>query len=141
RGAATGSAGRDALGKPRGGCAQYTVFIYSTQTNHELPAPSNAAGTLTDIPILSAPPNPNEGHSMIKVSVIYPRSEGSHFDADYYAQKHLPMAKAMFGDLCQRVELQVAVSDSQPFHAVGEMVFESVDAMKQAFKPNIKALH
>lgn len=77
---------------------------------------------------------------MIKVSVIYPRSEGSHFDADYYAQKHLPMAKEMFGDLCQRVELQVAVSDSQPFHAVGEMVFESVDAMKQAFKPNIKAL-
>ena len=34
---------------------------------------------------------------MTKVSILYPRAEGSTFDMDYYLTKHIPMCARLFG--------------------------------------------
>lgn len=77
---------------------------------------------------------------MFKISVIYPRNEGTHFDADYYEHKHLPLAKRLFGNHCQHIELQLAVNDTQPFYAVAVMTFASPQAAELAFGPNMQEL-
>ena len=35
---------------------------------------------------------------MIKVSVMYPHTEGARFDHAYYRDKHMPLVKAKMGD-------------------------------------------
>ena len=37
---------------------------------------------------------------MIKVSVMYPYSEGARFDHAYYRDRHMPMVKARLGNAC-----------------------------------------
>lgn len=40
---------------------------------------------------------------MIKVSVLYPKSESSSFDMDYYCNKHVPLLQRLLGDACTGV--------------------------------------
>ena len=35
---------------------------------------------------------------MIRVSVMYPRTEGARFDEDYFLKKHIPMVARKCGD-------------------------------------------
>jgi hypothetical protein len=35
---------------------------------------------------------------MVSVSITYPATEGSRFDFDYYAAKHLPLMQSRWGD-------------------------------------------
>lgn len=37
---------------------------------------------------------------MIKVSVMYPYTEGARFDHAYYRDRHMPMVKARLGSAC-----------------------------------------
>jgi len=37
---------------------------------------------------------------MIKVSVMYPYSEGARFDHAYYRDRHMPLVKARLGSAC-----------------------------------------
>jgi len=37
---------------------------------------------------------------MIKVSVMYPYSEGARFDHAYYRDRHMPLVKARLGEAC-----------------------------------------
>ncbi len=37
---------------------------------------------------------------MIKVSIMYPFSEGARFDHAYYRDTHMPLVKARMGDKC-----------------------------------------
>jgi uncharacterized protein (TIGR02118 family) len=37
---------------------------------------------------------------MIKVTVMYPYSEGARFDHVYYRDRHMPMVKARLGSAC-----------------------------------------
>ena len=37
---------------------------------------------------------------MIKVSVMYPNTEGARFDHTYYRDKHMPMVKDKLGEAC-----------------------------------------
>ena len=41
---------------------------------------------------------------MIKVSVLYPNTEGSRFDMDYYVNKHMPMVQSKLGSSCLGVK-------------------------------------
>ena len=40
----------------------------------------------------------NEERSMIRVSVMYPNSEGATFDIEYYTKNHIPMVNELLGD-------------------------------------------
>ena len=37
---------------------------------------------------------------MIKVTVMYPYTEGARFDHAYYRDRHMPMVKARLGSAC-----------------------------------------
>jgi uncharacterized protein (TIGR02118 family) len=67
---------------------------------------------------------------MIRILVVYPRSEGSTFDLDYYRSTHMPLVKEKWPSVV-RTEVDLGGPD-QPHHCIGHVVFPSVDAMAAA---------
>ncbi|WP_261567347.1 EthD family reductase [Frankia gtarii] len=65
---------------------------------------------------------------MIRLSVLYPRTEGATFDHDYYRDKHIPMASAMWG--ISEVEIDRGLDG--PYVAAAHFRFASIEAMKTA---------
>jgi len=65
---------------------------------------------------------------MIRVSALYPVTEGATFDHEYYRTSHVPMC-------CERWGLASAQVDSRingPYVAAAHFIFDSVDDMKAA---------
>jgi uncharacterized protein (TIGR02118 family) len=82
---------------------------------------------------------------MIKVTVLYPNREGSHFDFDYYVTKHMPMAQARFGTALKGMIVERGISgpapDSKPPYVAGcQFLFDSVEAFYAAFMPHADEL-
>ena len=78
---------------------------------------------------------------MTKVSILYPRAEGSTFDMDYYLTKHIPMCARLFGPALRKAEVDEGVGgglpgSSSPFVAAVHLYFDSVDAFYAAFGPH-----
>ena len=63
---------------------------------------------------------------MFRVSVLYPKSEGSTFDMDYYRNKHVALVNRVIGP--ERFEVDNAVDG--PFMAVGHLYFASQEALQ-----------
>lgn len=51
---------------------------------------------------------------MIKVSVMYPYTEGARFDHDYYRDKHMPLLKARMGDACKSYTIDKGLAGGAP---------------------------
>ena len=64
---------------------------------------------------------------MIRVSVLYPKSDGATFDHDYYRKTHVPMAVA--GWKPARTEIDMGLDG--PFVAAVHFFFESMDRFQQ----------
>lgn len=64
---------------------------------------------------------------MIKVSVLYPYSEGSKFDHDYYRDSHLPLVKKLLGEAMVYYGIDKALGGDTPpaFHAMCHLVLRS----------------
>ncbi len=82
---------------------------------------------------------------MIKVSVLYPNSDGCKFDVDYYCNKHMPMVKDLLGEACTGVAVEKGVAGGAPaapapFAAAGHLFFESLEAFQKAFQPHAEAI-
>ena len=82
---------------------------------------------------------------MIKVSVLYPNSEGSSFDMDYYCNSHIPMVQEKLGAALKGVAVEQGLGGATPgssatFEAMGHLLFESVEAFQAAFGPNADAI-
>jgi len=78
---------------------------------------------------------------MIKVSVIYPNSEGKKFDMDYYCNKHVPMVGALLGIALKSASVEKGIGggapgSSAPYAGIGNMYFNSVGEFENAFGPN-----
>lgn len=65
--------------------------------------------------------------SKVKVSVLYPASEGSTFDMDYYKVKHREIVERVLGPVEFTCEQGLP---GQPFMATGHLVYESMEAMQ-----------
>ena len=65
---------------------------------------------------------------MIRVSVLYPETEGATFDHDYYASTHVPMALKAWG--LDSAEIDKGVNG--PYVAAVHFTFESLEAMQSA---------
>ena len=65
---------------------------------------------------------------MIRVSVLYPETEGATFDHDYYASTHVPMALKAWG--LEGASIDKGVNG--PYVAAVHFTFESLDAMQSA---------
>lgn len=77
---------------------------------------------------------------MIKVSVLYPKSDDSHFDIDYYCDSHMPMVKDCLGSACKSIAAEDGVDPSQPFHGIGHMFFDTVEDFQAAFGANAEKI-
>jgi uncharacterized protein (TIGR02118 family) len=82
---------------------------------------------------------------MIKVSVLYPNTAGSRFDLTYYLRTHVPLTRQKLGAALRGVSVEHGVSGLQPaspppYHVMGHMLFDSVEAFRNAFEPNAEAI-
>ncbi len=74
---------------------------------------------------------------MIRVSVLYPNSEGATFDHTYYAEKHMTMVLdklRSFG--CERTEIDRGLASGTPgapvpYMAIGYLIFDSIEGFQQ----------
>ena len=65
---------------------------------------------------------------MIRLSVLYPTTEGASFDHDYYRDKHVPLAVTTWG--LDGAEIDKGVDG--PYVAAVHFQFESLEAMQAA---------
>lgn len=78
---------------------------------------------------------------MIKVSVMYPYTEGKAFDFEYYCNNHMDMAQRLFGAACKGVAVERGLSSAEPgsratYIALGHIYFESVESFHECFDPH-----
>ena len=79
---------------------------------------------------------------MIKVSVFYPKREGSRFDIAYYCEKHMPLVQRLCGAALKGMAVEHGMSgmtpgSEAPFMAIGHLYFDSVEAFQGAFGPHL----
>jgi uncharacterized protein (TIGR02118 family) len=67
---------------------------------------------------------------MIKLSVLYPATEGATFDHDYYRTKHVPLCQETWGVSDSNVQVDTGISG--PYVAAVHLSFADNDAMGAA---------
>ena len=82
---------------------------------------------------------------MIKVSVMYPKTDSSRFDIDYYCNRHMPMVQQKLGGALKRMAVDHGLGGGTPgsnplYAAIGHLFFDSVDAFQAAFGPHAKEI-
>jgi len=82
---------------------------------------------------------------MIKVNFFYPNTEGRKFDLDYYVNNNVPLAKECFGPALKGISIDSGISSVMPgsrppFHAIGTVLFDSVESFYEAVTPHIETL-
>ena len=65
---------------------------------------------------------------MIRVSVLYPDTEGATFDHDYYRDTHVPLAVKTWQPTSAEIDRGV----DGPYVAAVHFTFDSLEAMQQA---------
>lgn len=70
---------------------------------------------------------------MIKVTVMYPYTEGGRFDHAYYRDRHMPMVKARLGNACTYYTVEKGLSGRTPgsppaFEAMCAFICDSAEA-------------
>jgi len=75
---------------------------------------------------------------MIRVTALWPKTNDSHFDMDYYLSKHVPMTKAKFQSLGIPVETEVdeglgglTPGEPAPYAAIGYLLFENLEDLQK----------
>lgn len=82
---------------------------------------------------------------MIRVSVLYPNSQGSTFDIAYYCDTHIPMARRLLGAALKGVSVDHGIGGGEPgtpppYLAIGHLLFDSLEAFLAVFLPHAQAL-
>jgi uncharacterized protein (TIGR02118 family) len=82
---------------------------------------------------------------MIKVNFLYPNKPGSHFNADYYIDVHMPLAIRLLKPALKAVSAEIGLSAAMPgqpapYAAIASFTFESVEAFTAAVMPHYKEL-
>jgi uncharacterized protein (TIGR02118 family) len=67
---------------------------------------------------------------MIRLSVLYPATDGAEFDHDYYRDQHVPLAVSTWGIAADDAEIDKGVNG--PYVAAVHFKFASMDAMNAA---------
>jgi uncharacterized protein (TIGR02118 family) len=80
---------------------------------------------------------------MIRVSVLYPNTEGKIFDMEYYCSKHITMIREKVGAACKDVIVDQGLSGAQPgskpnFVAWVHFLFDSLETFQSSFAPHIE---
>ena len=67
---------------------------------------------------------------MVRVTFLYPKTDQSTFDMDYYTSTHMPMLAAALGDDCQSWGADEITSG--PYEAIGWALVSSAEAFGAA---------
>jgi uncharacterized protein (TIGR02118 family) len=75
---------------------------------------------------------------MVRIAVHYPTSGSERFDHDYYRQQHFALCRKQLAPHgLRRAELDVGLpgpnGQPPPFHAIGYLFFDTVEAFGAAF--------
>lgn len=78
---------------------------------------------------------------LIKVSVMYPFSEGKTFDMEYYETKHMPMVAGYLGENLVKYTIEKGIASGipntpLPFMAIGTFYVKSLSDYQAAIAPN-----
>ena len=75
---------------------------------------------------------------MIRLTALWPKTNDSHFDMDYYLSKHVPMTRAKFQSLGIPVEAEVdeglggfPPGEPAPYAAIGYLLFENMEDLQK----------
>ena len=79
---------------------------------------------------------------MIRVSVMYPRTEGADFDMDYYVNKHVPLVQERCGDALKGATILEGLSGGmggKPSANIAAVLFnfDSIDTFTAAMGPHM----
>jgi uncharacterized protein (TIGR02118 family) len=79
---------------------------------------------------------------MIKVTVMYPYTEGARFDHAYYRDRHMPLVKARLGSACHYYTVDKGLGGREPgsppaFVAMCAFICDSVEAYTAAMKDHL----
>ncbi len=85
---------------------------------------------------------------MIKVTLLYPNVEDSHFDVQYYCNVHTPMVTKLYGSLCKGISVDIGIvpvipnmaEQKKAFYAIGSYTFESVEDFGLALAPHAQEI-
>jgi uncharacterized protein (TIGR02118 family) len=82
---------------------------------------------------------------MLKVSVLYPNQPGGKFDLDYYVNTHVPLVLDRCGSAVSPGGIERGVAggapgSEAPYHVVGNLLFESPEAMDRALGPHLQEI-
>ena len=72
---------------------------------------------------------------MIRVAIMYPGTEDSTFDMDYYLQHHMPLLASLLGENLERYEVDEGIGGAMPgdpprYIAIGYLYFADRDALR-----------
>lgn len=78
---------------------------------------------------------------MIKVSVLYPNTEGKKFDVDYYTNKHVQLVMESLGDSLKGATIESGLSGGKPgspapYIIMANMYFDTLEDFQNSFGPN-----
>jgi uncharacterized protein (TIGR02118 family) len=83
---------------------------------------------------------------MFRATVLYPKTDESHFDMDYYLNKHVPLLlEKLTGMGLVRVEIDKGIGGAAPgqpppYAVIFDMVFESIEALQKGLGAHGEAL-
>lgn len=84
---------------------------------------------------------------MIRITILYPNTQGKRFDFSYYSEQHMPMAIKMLGKHpgYQGVSVERGLGGAMPgsaptYIAICHYLFKTVDDFMAAFMPNAVVL-
>ncbi|WP_430966689.1 EthD family reductase [Spongiimicrobium sp. 2-473A-2-J] len=88
---------------------------------------------------------PKTKKGMIKVTILYPNSEGKSFDMDYYSNKHMPMVASLLGDSLKLLKIDKGIGgrtpdEPIPYLAIGYLYFDKLSAYQNTFGPNAEQI-
>ncbi|CAJ0816835.1 hypothetical protein LMG19087_02892 [Ralstonia wenshanensis] len=78
---------------------------------------------------------------MIKVTVMYPYTEGARFDHAYYRDRHMPLVKARLGSACAYYTVEKGLTGRSPgeppaFVAMCAFICDSAEGYEAAIQPH-----
>jgi len=82
---------------------------------------------------------------MIKVSVMYPHTEGARFDHDYYRDVHMPLLKSRLGDRCKSYTVERGLAGGAPgsppvYVGLCHVYCDTVQDFQAGFGPHAKEI-
>jgi uncharacterized protein (TIGR02118 family) len=82
---------------------------------------------------------------MIRVSVLYPNTDGNTFDHDYFLGTHMPLVAERCGDPLRNWEVEKGIAGGEPgapppYMALAHLTFDSVDDFQAAFGPHAEEI-